>query len=152
MPKRASSLGRDVLTMDKLPRTSLAESRELALRAFFYDLCIISANQNLSQGYLSELGMMAYDREARPNLVKACMAISLASHGNRLQRPLLLYEAEMIYQELLGSFAKAIEGVTSCDAEKRLIAMLLGVYQVSIPRLMNAIFCNKAYDRLDDRW
>lgn len=118
--------------MDKLPHASLAEGRELALRAFFYDLCIISANQNLSQGYLSDLGMMTYDREARPNVVKACEAISLASHGNRLQRPLLLYEAEVIYQELLGSFAKAIEDSTSSDTEKRLIAMLLGVYQVSI--------------------
>lgn len=141
MPKRAPSLRVDVPNMDKLPHTSLAEGRELALRAFFYDLCIISANRNLRQGYLSDLGMMTNDREARPNIVKACEAISLASHGNRLQRPLLLYEAGVIYQQLLGSFAKAIEDSASNEAEKRLIAMLLGVYQVCIPGLTTAVFC-----------
>lgn len=38
MHKRASFLGMDAFNMDKLPRTSLAESRELVLRAFCYDL------------------------------------------------------------------------------------------------------------------
>ncbi|RFU24955.1 hypothetical protein B7463_g11385, partial [Scytalidium lignicola] len=132
MPKRVPSLRTDVLTIDRLPHKSLAERRELALRAFFYDFCLISTNQDLSQGYLSDLGMMTYDIEARPNIVKVCQVVSLASYGQRLQRPLLLYEAEVIYQELLGTFANAIEGYFSNDTENRLVAMILGIYQIAL--------------------
>jgi hypothetical protein len=127
--------GTDVLPPDTIPiETSQAESNALALRAFFYDYCIISTNPNLSRGFLSGLEMMAYRLGPKSDLVKACQAVAFASHGKPLHRPQLVHKAEMFYQELLGSLAMAIESPASADAtETKLVAMLLGLYQVSYP-------------------
>jgi hypothetical protein len=63
--------------------------------------------------------------------VKACQAVAFASHGKPLHRPQLVHKADMFYQELLGSLAKAIESPASADVtEIKLVAMLLGFYQV----------------------
>jgi hypothetical protein len=124
--------GTDVLPSDTIPiETSQAESNELALRAFSYDYCIIPTNPTLSRGYLSGLEMMAHRLGPKSNLVKACQAVVLASHGKPLHRPQLVHKAEKFYQELLGSLARAIESPASADAtETKLVAMLLGLYQV----------------------
>jgi hypothetical protein len=101
------------------------------LRAFFYDYCVNSTNKNLSKGYLSKLEVIAHRLGPGSDLAKACQAVSFASHGKPLNRPLFVHKAERFYQELLGSFAKAIERPTPANTEEaKLIAMLLGIYQV----------------------
>jgi hypothetical protein len=124
--------GTDALPPDTIPvETSQAESNELALRAFFYDYCIMPTNPNLSRGYLSGLEMMAYRLGPKSNLVRACQAVAFASHGKPLHRPQLVHKAEMFYEELLGSLARVIQSPASADAtETKLVAMLLGLYQV----------------------
>ena len=132
LPIRVPLPGTDVLPEDTIPvETSQAESNGLALRAFFYDYCIISTNSNLSRGFLSGLEMMAYRLGPKSDLVKACQAVAFASHGKPLHRPKLIHKAEMFYQELLGSLARAIECPAMANAtESKLVAMLLGLFQV----------------------
>ena len=134
MPIRVPIPGTDVLPEDIFPaETSQAESNGLALRAFFYDYCLVSSNQNLSQGFLSGLEMMAYRLGPRSDLVKACQAVAFTSHSKPLNRPQLLQKAQIFYQELLGSLAGAIESPASANAaESILVAMLLGIYQVNL--------------------
>ncbi|KIX00977.1 uncharacterized protein Z518_10043 [Rhinocladiella mackenziei CBS 650.93] len=134
MPKRVPVPGTNVLPEDTLPaETSQAESNGLALRAFFYDYCIVSTNQNLSRGYLSGLEMMAYRLGPKSDLVKACQAVAFGSHGKPLNRPQLVQKAEMFYQELLGSLARAIESPASANVTESIrVAMLLGLYQMTM--------------------
>ncbi|TVY80763.1 hypothetical protein LSUE1_G007403 [Lachnellula suecica] len=117
---------------DTLPvEATQADSSLYALRAFFYDCCVISTNLNLSRGFLSGLEKMAYGLGMESDLVQACKAISLGSHSKVQQRPKEIQKAELIYQKLLGSLAKAIENPPMAKtAELKLIAMLLGLYQI----------------------
>jgi hypothetical protein len=133
LPMRVPIPGTEILPEETLPvETSQAESSKLALRAFFYDYCVLSTNTNLSRGFLSGLEMMAYRLGPKSDMAKACQAIAFASHGKPLRRPKLVHQAEMIYQGLLGSLAKTIESLASAKArESKLVAMLLGLYQVS---------------------
>ena len=132
MPMRVPTPGTDVLPEDTLPvETSQAESNALALRAFFHDYCITSTNPNLSRGFLSGPEMIAYRLGPKSDLAKACQAVSFASHGKPLCRPNLVHKAEIFYQELLGSLVRSIESPASTNAtESKLVAMLLGLYQV----------------------
>lgn len=132
MPKRVPFPGTTLLPEDVLPiETSQDDSNKLSLRAFFHDYCVISTNPNLSQSYLPGLEMMTRHQEPDSNLVRACQAVSFATHGKPLNRPKLLEKAGFFYQDLLGSVAKAFENPTCVDAiETRYIVMLLGVYQV----------------------
>lgn len=91
----------------------------------------MSANKNLSRGFLSGLEKMTYRLGPTSDLAKACQAVGFGSHGKPLHRPKLVDKAEMIYQKLLGSLARAIESPSLADAtEARLVALLLGLYQV----------------------
>ncbi len=108
------------------------ERDSFTLRSFFYDYCISPANRDLSRGFLSGLEVLAYRVGYQSNLVKACQAISLGGHGKTLGRTLRVKRAEMIYQELLGSFAEAIGGRTLINIGELIrVAMVLGLYQVS---------------------
>ncbi|KAK6071302.1 hypothetical protein SCUP515_07913 [Seiridium cupressi] len=133
LPKRVPIPGTDVLPDDDIPpETSESQSNSLALRAFFYDYCVNSTNQDLSRGFLSRLEVMARRLGPSSDLVKACQAVSFASHGKPLNRPAFVRKAERFYHELLGALAKAIENPTPANTdEARLIAMLLGLFQVS---------------------
>jgi hypothetical protein len=135
MPMRVPIPGTSLLPEDEIPtEASQDDSNTFALRAFFYDFCFQSANTNLSRGYLSGLEMMTFRLGFGSNLVKACEALSFASHGKTLQRPSLVHKAELFNQELLGSFARDIENPSTAVATwSRLVAMLLGLYQVVIP-------------------
>ncbi|KAH7311921.1 hypothetical protein BKA65DRAFT_157572 [Rhexocercosporidium sp. MPI-PUGE-AT-0058] len=107
------------------------ESNALALRAFYYDFCVVSTNQNLSRGYLTSLEQMVNRLGPKSDLAKVCQAIACASHGKPEQRPQFIQRAETSYHQLLGSLARTIEGSDSFnDAEPRLVAMLLGLYQI----------------------
>ncbi|KAK9414641.1 putative Transcription factor domain-containing protein [Seiridium unicorne] len=134
LPKRVPIPGTDVLPDDDIPpETSESQSNSLALRAFFYDYCVNSTNQDLSRGFLSRLEVMARRLGPSSDLVKACQAVSFASHGKPLNRPAFVRKAERFYHELLGALAKAIENPTPANAdEARLIAMLLGLFQMTV--------------------
>jgi hypothetical protein len=146
LPTRQLTPGSDTLPADGIPtEVSLTQSNELALRAFIYDYCVITANLNLSRDYLSGLERMVRCLGLKSDLAKACMAISCASHGKTKFRPQFVDRAEGFYQELLGSMAKAIQNPMTVDAkESRCIAMLLGVYQVC------AIALYRSFDILND--
>ena len=129
LPKRIPVPGTNIIPEDNIP-VSQPESDNFALRAFFYDYCIISTNSNLSRGYLSGLEMMLQRLGPTSDLAKACQAVMLATHGKPLQRPQLVNKAELYYQELLGSLAKSIDSPPFGNAvEEKLVAMLLGLYQ-----------------------
>ena len=132
LPIRLPIPGTDVLPEETLAvETSHGIENSFALRAFFHNYCVISTNPNLSQGFLSGLERMAYRRGPKSTLAKGCQAVAFASHGKALRRPRLTHISEMLYQELLGSLATAIEIPASANTtELRLIAMLLGLYQV----------------------
>lgn len=132
MPKRVPFPGTDILPQDILPaETSQAESSVLALRAFFYDYCIKSTNSNLSRGYLTNLETLTCLRGPASDLVKACQAVSFATHGKPLNRPVLVAKAERLYHELLGTVAKSLDDKASADSgEMKIITILLGLHQV----------------------
>ncbi|KAI9733836.1 MAG: hypothetical protein M1818_007103 [Claussenomyces sp. TS43310] len=104
---------------------------EFALRAFFYDYCVVSTNHSLSRGYLDGLELMLHHLGFQSDLAKACKVVAFADHGIKLRRPVLTRKAELLYHELLGSLARAIENPAFAHtAEPLMIAMLLGLYEM----------------------
>ncbi|PVH86156.1 hypothetical protein DL98DRAFT_510819 [Cadophora sp. DSE1049] len=132
LPKRVPIPGTNMLPEDTIPtEVTMDESNALALRAFYYDFCVISTNQNLSLGYLSSLEKMVNRLGPKSDLAKVCQAIACASHGKPERRPQFVNRAEASYHHLLGSLAKKLESSTMGNtAEMRLLAMLLGLYQI----------------------
>lgn len=126
--------GTEVLPKDgRLQEVSEDVSDESALRAFFDNYCISSTNHALSRGYLGGLERMFHRLGWQSNLAKACKVVALAHQGNTLHRPGLVRKAEMLYHELLGILAKAIESSTQAHtAETMTIALLLGLYEVCL--------------------
>ncbi|KAE9380961.1 hypothetical protein N431DRAFT_323148 [Stipitochalara longipes BDJ] len=133
MPKRVPFPGTNIPPEDILPvETSQDDSNELSLRAFFYDYCVASTNPNLSRSYIPGLEMMTYQQGPTSSLVRACQAVSFATHGKPLNRTKLVEKAGLFYQDLLGSLARAFESPNCVNAmETRYIVMLLGVYQMA---------------------
>ena len=117
---------------DAKPREVSDEKvEEFALRAFFYDYCIISTNHSISRGYLSGLESMLNRLGWQSDLAKACRVVAFATHGIKLARPRLARKAEMFYDDLLGSLVKAIQDPAFVNTSESLtIAMLLGLYEV----------------------
>lgn len=132
LPRRSPIPGTNLLPEDTLPtEVTVDESNALALRAFFYDFCVISTNRNISHGYLSSLEKTVTRLGPKSDLAKVCQAIACASHGKPERRPQFINRAETSYHHLLGSLAKKLESSsTENTAETRLLAMLLGFYQM----------------------
>ena len=132
LPVRVSGPGTDVLPEDSRPQeVSDEEVDEFALRAFFYDYCIVSMNHSLSRGYLDGLELMLQRTGWRCDLAKACKVVAFANHGIKLRRPGLTRKAEVLYHDLLGSLGKAIRNPALANtAESLMIAMLMGLYEV----------------------
>jgi hypothetical protein len=127
--------GTDIVVADvNTKMTELSEEQKLdyALRAFFYDFCIVRSDSGAPRGFLSSLERTANDLGSTSILVKTCQAVSYITHGQALQRPHLVYSADTIYNEVLGSLAGAIEHSTSkITKESKFVAMLLGIYEVA---------------------
>jgi hypothetical protein len=142
LPRRTFMPGTDILVADvNIKMTEVSEEQRLdyALRAFFYDFCIVRSDSGASRGFLSSLERMANDLGSSSILVKSCQAVSYITHGQALQRPYLVYNAETIYHEVLGSLAGAIEHSTSkITKESKFVAILLGIYEVAAI-LLNSI-------------
>lgn len=135
LPVRVSGPGSDVLPEDGRPKEVSEEKvEEFALRAFFYDYCIVSMNHSLSRGYLDGLELMLHELGLQSNLAKACKAVAFASHGIKLRRPGLTQKGEMLYYEVIGSLARAIQDPAFANtAESLMVAMLLGLHEVLRP-------------------
>lgn len=96
-----------------------------------YDFCITPVNRDLSHGFLSNVEAMIDRLGPDSNLAKSCKAVSFAMHGRALHRPHIVKRAEALYHELLGALAQAIENpMLGENAESRLVAMMLGLYEV----------------------
>ena len=137
LPADTSSLVTDTQLKDGgLPKeVSKEKLEEFALRGFVYDYCVVSTNQSLSRGYLGSLEVMLYRRGWHSDLAKACKVVEYANHGTLLRRPGLMRKAELMYHDLLGSLAKAIDSAAFANnAESLTIAMLLGLYEVLLPQ------------------
>ncbi|KAH8878940.1 hypothetical protein GQ53DRAFT_756333 [Thozetella sp. PMI_491] len=134
LPARKPIPGTDIIPVDALPpETTRAQSDLLSLWSFFYDYCVIPANHDLSRGFLSNLEPLTNRLGYDSDLVRACQAIALGHHGKILSRPLFTERAEQKYEALLGSFASAIGNIATGSAdEKRRVAMLLGIYQITM--------------------
>ena len=117
---------------DAKPREVSDEKiEEFALRAFFYDYCILSTNHSISRGYLDGLELMVNRLGWQSDLAKACKVVAFASHGIKLCRPSLTRKAETFNDDLLRSLAKDIQDPAFVNtAESLTIAMLLGLYEV----------------------
>jgi hypothetical protein len=136
LPPRVPTPGSHLFQDNDIPaETSQAESDSLSLRTFLYDFCVISANRDLSKGYFSGLEAMVRRSGLDSDLVKACQAVSFASHGKLLNRPKLVDKAAMFYEDRLVSLAKALQDPDVVSAtETKIVVMLLGLYQVYAPR------------------
>ena len=142
LPVRVSHPGTDILPEDGKPKEVSDEKfEEFALRAFFYDYCIVSMNHSISRGYLDGLELMLHHLGLQSDLAKACKVVAFASHGIKLRRPVLTRKAEIMYHDLLGSLARAIENPAFANtAESLIIVMLLGLYEVFLSqRPVNSI-------------
>jgi hypothetical protein len=114
--------------------TEISEEQRLdyALRSFFYDFCIVPSGSGRFRGFLSNLERTVNDLGPVSILAKACQAVSYITHGQALQRPRLVHNAEAIYHDALGSLAGAIEHSTlGVATESKLVAILLGIYEVA---------------------
>lgn len=135
LPRRTFMPGTDILVADintKMSEVSKEQKLDYALRAFIYDFCVVRSDSGASRGFLSSLERMANDLGSTSILVKTCQAVSHITHGQALQWPHLVYDAETIYHEVLGSLAGAIEhSASKVTRESKFVAMLLGIYEVS---------------------
>jgi hypothetical protein len=107
------------------------------LRAFLYEYCATSVNQNISRGYLHGLENMVRRQTKQSDLAKACRAIAFASHGTFLNRPSLRAKGEFIYQDILKSVTQAIGkiallGSSRASVEMMAVIVLLGMYEVCL--------------------
>ena len=132
LPVRVSGPNTNTLPEDAKPREVSDEKVEdFALRAFFYDYCIISTNHSISRGYLNGPELMLNRLGWQSDAPKACKAVAFASHGIKLCRPGLTRKAELFYNDLLASLAKAIlDLVFINNMESLTIVTLLGLYEV----------------------
>lgn len=135
MPRRSYKPGTNILIADvnnKISEVSEDDKCDYALRAFFYDFCIVHSVSNASRGFLSKLERTVNDLGQASILSKACQAVSYITHGQALRWPHLVDRAEVLYHEILGSLAGAIEQPTpKSNRESKLVAMILGIYEVS---------------------
>ena len=118
---------RDVIPLE----VSEDERLEFALRSFFYDFCVIPDDTRRSRGYLSNLERRLNDESVYPWISKACQAISYITHGQYLQRPQLIHKSQLLYQEVLVLYAKAMERPSfAATTDSKTLALIMGIYEV----------------------
>ncbi|KAL3446437.1 hypothetical protein BJX65DRAFT_131202 [Aspergillus insuetus] len=136
LPARVPVPGSSILPPDILPKEVPREiMEECALRAFFYDFCLVPINPTLSRGFLSGLEQMVHRLGMQSQVAKACMAVGYASHGIKLFRPFLVQRAEELYYDGLRSLAHAMKDSHAINKEETVVmAILLGLYEIIMAR------------------
>ncbi|KIW18641.1 hypothetical protein PV08_02930 [Exophiala spinifera] len=103
------------------------EARELFLK----DYSVVSSDRSLSRGYLDGLRQLLVYSGPSSELSRAVTVVSLASYGNKYQRPEICAEAKFLYFQLLQSFQKTISNVATSNVVESLVtAVLLGLYEI----------------------
>lgn len=136
LPVREPVGDTEVMPEDNLPiEISHEKSDEYALRAFFYEYRLDSTDRAFSRGFLSNLEPTLHRLGPKSNLAEACRLVSGATYGIKLRRPVLTIQTYQRYHALLKSLALAINNSVSPIRrdESILVAMLLGLYEVSYP-------------------
>ena len=114
------------------------ELLDLAIRAFFYDFCVLPSTSCGGRGYLAGLEPAINRLGPHSILGKACQAVTYIIHGQVLQRPQLIQNAQDVYSEVVGRLAERIDGKSpAASKEMQWVAMLLGIYEV--PRTVQMI-------------
>jgi hypothetical protein len=107
------------------------ELLDLAIRAFFYDFCVIPSTSCGGRGFLAGLEPAINRLGPYSILGKACQAVTYITHGQVLQRPRLIQNAEKAYNEVVGRLAERIDSKGSAATKEiQWAAMLLGLYEV----------------------
>jgi hypothetical protein len=139
LPPRAFVPGSNHLVLDGLPKEipdGYSETR--CIQAFIHDYCVVPLSRQASRGYIAGLEPMLLQLGLDSDVANACRAVSFASGGITLRRPILTRKAELLYDGLLGSLARAVvDPVLANTPESLVVAMLLGLYEVltTPPRL-----------------
>ncbi|KAL3459651.1 hypothetical protein BJX64DRAFT_264482 [Aspergillus heterothallicus] len=136
LPARTPVPGTDILPIDFGPKEVPPElMEECALRAFFYDYCIVPINPTLSRGFLGGLEPLVRRVGMHSQVARACQAVGYASHGIKLSRPFLSRKGEEAYHVLLRALAGAIRDPKAVDRRQTAVmAILLGLYEMIIAR------------------
>lgn len=102
-----------------------------ARREFFEDFCIVSANRDLSRGYLHSLQNMIANAGQDSELEKACTIVALNNLGRKLKNCTYIKRAVGAYYTLLRSFRFSISNeAVFTTIESLMTATLLGLYEV----------------------
>ncbi|KAI9148838.1 Transcription factor dbaG [Paramyrothecium foliicola] len=114
-------------------QTTEEEKVDYALRAFYYDFCVLPSSTG-SRGFFISLEQHIHRLGTESMLSKACQAVSYVTHGQSLKRQQLLNEAEDMYRQAVGSLARALESPkTSNTVEEKLTSVVLGLYEMARP-------------------
>jgi hypothetical protein len=108
------------------------EIESSAFQTFISDYCISSSNRKVSRGYLNGLESLIEKAGPWSCIAKSCKIISLANPGKKTASPVLLQKAETLYFDLLPSFRTTTNEGKSTTIHSLMIAVLLGLYEVSM--------------------
>ncbi|KAL2867803.1 putative C6 transcription factor [Aspergillus lucknowensis] len=124
--------GSNIVPPDTVPEDMTRDMIEkVVLGAFFHDYCLVPPNAAYFRGFLGGLEPMVRRLGLQSQVSRACCAVAFANHGLKLNRPLLVRKAEMLYYDLLKSLAHAIECPEVANREEiAVMAILLGLYEM----------------------
>ena len=109
-----------------------AQLEQQALDIFIEEYCVEPADPTISRGFLNGLkSLIAYTGETS-DVAQAARAVSLVGLGNRTSTPAFRRKAEILYGDLLRSFATTLSNPnTSNSVESLMTAVLMGLLEVS---------------------
>lgn len=129
---RPSGPDTDIVPADTPPQgISNEQGENVAIRAFYYKYCITSIEQSLSLGCMGGLEPMLNQLGGQTDFAKAYKEVASASHTIKLHWSSFMQKAELLYHELLGSLARAIEhAALAKTGECVMIETVLGLYKI----------------------
>lgn len=133
LPANDSPLPGSIVSDEESPKeVSQNTVHDFALRAFFYDYCITSQSLQ-SRGLLARLETLVLNYGRESNAAKGCRLVAFTVQGRILQRARLIYKSQELYHYLVGALSRhlATDRVSARKDESTIVAMLLGLYEVS---------------------
>ncbi|KAF2496520.1 hypothetical protein BU16DRAFT_549018 [Lophium mytilinum] len=102
-----------------------------ALEMFFDGYCVELADRTISRGFLDGLKPLIDHAGESSDIAQAAKIVALATTGNKLRRPQILYRTKQQYGDLLQSFRSRLMRAAESDLVEVLItAILLGLYEI----------------------
>ncbi|KAJ5136781.1 hypothetical protein N7448_005335 [Penicillium atrosanguineum] len=134
LPVRQRLPGTVALAKDILPKeVPDRDVDDFSLRSFLHEFCIVPSGPTVSYGFLSGIEPILRKMDDQSSLAKACKMAAFASHGIKLNRPVLTAKAEKLNHDLVASLAVGLQ--SNAAASKKydvLVVMLLGIYEMII--------------------